>query len=288
MTIAGYLLDTGKFPTDVNQLTIEYSGDEVVCSTTQLNDDSSVYLTGCTVKGRTVDHAYGTDKSLSYEAYVVGDEVTYNGVEYYVLKDSGEKNNIVTLLKATPLTTAEVNQYGGVGTEDNIVNMYVPSTELFYQTAYNLSGYGGMAYYESENCYYKGQGLFETSGCTTDYNNSAVKKVVDSWANDNTNKINLKQARLIKYEEEISNDDIIEYEEQTPTAPNIKYKFKYDFYGVSHYWTMTDYLDYQERVWVINDNSISSYPVAGSGYVVRPVVELYKNDDIVKKTTSTE
>ena len=42
LAIAGYLLDTGKFPTDVNQLSIEYSGDEVVCSTTQLNDDSSV------------------------------------------------------------------------------------------------------------------------------------------------------------------------------------------------------------------------------------------------------
>ena len=42
LAIAGYLLDNGKFPTDVNQLSIEYSGDEVVCSTTQLNDDSSV------------------------------------------------------------------------------------------------------------------------------------------------------------------------------------------------------------------------------------------------------
>ena len=32
--IAGYLLDNGKFPTDVSELTIEYSGNEVVCSTT--------------------------------------------------------------------------------------------------------------------------------------------------------------------------------------------------------------------------------------------------------------
>ena len=49
LAIAGYLLDNGKFPTQVSDLTIEYSGDEVVCSTTQLNDDSSVYLTGCRV-----------------------------------------------------------------------------------------------------------------------------------------------------------------------------------------------------------------------------------------------
>ena len=40
LAIADYLLDTGAFPTDISQLTIEYSGPEVVCSTTQLNPDS--------------------------------------------------------------------------------------------------------------------------------------------------------------------------------------------------------------------------------------------------------
>ena len=52
LAIASYLLDEGKFPTSIDELTIEYTGDEVVCSTTQLNSDSSVYLTGCTVAGR--------------------------------------------------------------------------------------------------------------------------------------------------------------------------------------------------------------------------------------------
>ena len=50
--IAEYLLDTGNFPTDINQLTIEYSGNEVMCETTQMNPDSSVYLAKCTVAGR--------------------------------------------------------------------------------------------------------------------------------------------------------------------------------------------------------------------------------------------
>ena len=49
LAIANYLLDNGDFPTDVSQLTIEYSGDEAVCSTIQLKSDSSVYLAGCTV-----------------------------------------------------------------------------------------------------------------------------------------------------------------------------------------------------------------------------------------------
>jgi prepilin-type N-terminal cleavage/methylation domain-containing protein len=109
LAIAGYLMDTGTFPTSVDQLTIEYSGNKVECSTTQLNPDSSVYLTGCTVGGRTVDYTYGGDKSPSYTAYAVGNQLTYNGVDYYVIKDSGVKESTVTLLKATPLTVDEPN-----------------------------------------------------------------------------------------------------------------------------------------------------------------------------------
>ena len=85
LAIANYLLDNGDFPTDVSQLTIEYSGDEVACSTTQLNSDSSVYLAGCTVGGRSVEYTYGKEESIVYNAYEVGDEVTYNNVDYHVL-----------------------------------------------------------------------------------------------------------------------------------------------------------------------------------------------------------
>ena len=113
LAIAGYLLDTGKFPTEVSQLTIEYSGNKVVCETTQINTDSSVYLAECTVAGRNVEnYTYGSDKSPTYTTYTVGDQVTYNNVNYYVIKDSGAKESTVTLLKAEPLTVDEVNTYG--------------------------------------------------------------------------------------------------------------------------------------------------------------------------------
>jgi len=108
IAIATYLLDEGDFPTSIDELTIEYTGDQVVCETTQLNSDSSVYLAGCTVFGRSVDYAYGKEETVTYDAYEVGDEVTYNNVDYYVIKDSGTSEANVTLLKATPLTTAEV------------------------------------------------------------------------------------------------------------------------------------------------------------------------------------
>ncbi len=110
LAIAGYLLDTGKFPTEVSQLTIEYSGNQVVCSTTQINSDSSVYLAGCTVNGRGVEgYTYGKEEIIVYDTYEVGDEVSYNNIDYYVIKDSSANEDSVTLLKAEPLTTEEVN-----------------------------------------------------------------------------------------------------------------------------------------------------------------------------------
>ena len=104
------MLDTGKFPTEVSQLTIEYSGNKVECETTQINPDSSVYLAGCTVAGRNVEnYTYRSDKSPTYTAYSVGDQVKYNNVDYYVIKDSDTSEESVTLLKAEPLSVAEVS-----------------------------------------------------------------------------------------------------------------------------------------------------------------------------------
>ena len=57
--VAVYMLDTADFPESFNDITIEYSGSEVVCSTKAINDDGSVYLTGCTVGGVPVDYTYG-------------------------------------------------------------------------------------------------------------------------------------------------------------------------------------------------------------------------------------
>ena len=109
LAIANYLLDNGNFPTDISQLAIEYSGDRVVCSTTQINSDSSIYLSGCTVEGRSVDYTYGKEEIITYDVYSVGDEITYNNINYYVIKDSDASYSTVTLLKAEPLTVAEVN-----------------------------------------------------------------------------------------------------------------------------------------------------------------------------------
>ena len=284
LAIADYLLENGTFPTSIDQLTIEYTGDRVVCSTTQLNSDSSVYLAECTVNNRTVTgYAYGTDKSPTYQAYSIGDEIKYNGVDYYVIKNSGIKESSVTLLKAEPLTTEEVNQYGGVGTQNNHVNMYLTNNpnEAYYQAAYDLNGYGGMAYYSSSTC-----GQSGNSGCTNLYDDSDIKYVVDAWAEAKVTN-GLKEARLITlneltllgYEYKEQGTDI--YYVASLSTPEWAYISDYK------YWTMSPFEDSAFKVWrVIPPGLYSNSEVQGNivsysyyqGFsTVRPVIVLLKS-----------
>ena len=276
LAIAGYLMDTGSFPTSIEQLTIEYSGDEVVCSTTQLNSDASVYLAGCTVGGRSVDgYTYGKEESVptpSYTAYSVGDEVTYNNVDYYVIKDSSASEKTVTMLKAEPLSVAEVNQYG-VGH----VNRYTYNS---VGTAYDLNGYGGMAYYTSETCGYVNNASIET-GCITDYDQSEIKYVVDAWKMAKSP--DAIEVRLIKFNElkdnfgcELIDNGSVQYWSTTESTPIWVYNTNY------FYWTMSQKDDSLLKVWYVSENGrlyeLGVSDSLGLRYaVVRPVIVLPKS-----------
>ena len=286
LAIAGYLLDTGKFPTEVSQLTIEYSGNEVVCERAQINPDSSVYLAGCKVNNRDVtNYTYGSDKSPSYNAYEVGDEVTYNGVDYYVLKDSGTKESTVTLLKAEPLSVAEVNQFGGKGTENNHINKY---TTVSVGEAYDIAGvgYGNVMYYSSENCGYINGSWVETQ-CKIDYEESDIKYIVDAWSRFKV-PLGLQEARLIKKEE--YEQMILTETYETPTEPGKRYVPMYDWqYGTNYeYWSESPYDDSTTEVWSVGESGgIGRSNVygrdgcngCGSGVhgTVRPVIVLDKS-----------
>ena len=277
LAIAGYLLDNGDFPTSIDQLTIEYSGEEVVCTTTQLNSDSSVYLAGCTVGGRTVEgYTYGSDKSPTYTAYQVGDQVTYNNINYYVIKDSGAKESTVTLLKADPLTVAEVNQYG-VGH----VNMYNcdESDSSCYHTAYNLNGYGGMAYYTSVNCGYGQDSNHTITGCTTDYAQSEVKQAVDAWKTANAPAAT--EARLITLDELTDNlgyvlDTSATSEAYIPSSSTPSWVYNSNYW----YWTMSQYQNSFFHVWYVRySGAVGPDYVSNTGdTVVRPVITLSKSN----------
>ena len=274
LAIAGYLLDTGKFPTEVSQLTIEYSGDTVSCETTQINPDSSVYLAGCTVKNRTVEgYVYGTDKSPSYKVYNVGDEITYKGMKFYVVSASGAKESSVTALKETPLTVDEVTTYGA-----GHINRYTTSSQ---GVAYNRNGYGGMTYYSSDTC----KSGTET-GCTSDYDESDIKFAVDAWANDKLTQSDLAtdkfgyKARLLTYEElttslgyEPAAKDATYINLNNENTPSWVYNSNY------YYWTMSPYQDVARRVWGIGNNGGVDANKVWNNYfgVVRPVVTFSKS-----------
>ena len=270
LAIADYLLDNGSLPTSIEQLQVEYTGDEVVCSTTSLKSDSSIYLAECTVGGRTVsEYTYGKEEIITYKSYTIGDEVTYNDIDYYVIKNSDEKDASVTLLKATPLTYEEVQTYSaGTGAEIS-----------------NVNGYGGMQYSNY------------ISGITpNDYSTSYIKKTLDSWGEANilSNDIDVDETgysiRLITYDELMENlgfEYRIEgtstkytYTDQTPT-----WVYNSDYY----YWTMSPAYGSTDNVFYVSNSGIlygeranNSDPATGRvSYtkrdVVRPVITLLKS-----------
>ena len=247
LAIAGYLMDNGSFPTSIEQLTIEYSGDEVVCTTTQLNSDSSVYLAGCTVGGRSVEnYTYGSDKTPSaptYTAYTVGDEVTYNNVNYYVIKDSSVSEDSVTLLKAEPLSYEEANVFSEV-------------------SASNRNGYGGIQY-----------------GTNSTYTTSYVKQTIAAWKVVQAPLAT--EARLITLDD-LTNNLGYEYASIDPSnqgyvkteiTPEWLYNNNYD------YWTMIPYDDSTDTVYYVDNYGglRNIIRVSDESCVVRPVIVLPKS-----------
>ena len=297
LAIATYLLDNGDYPTDLNNLKVEYSGNEVNCGVKVLNEDGSIFLTECIVAGMEVKDAktddgwyhYGkrassdSDINTKYQVYSIGDIVTYNGMNFYVIEASDENSDRVTMLKAEPLTVNEVNTYG-VGH----INRYTYDS---VGTAYDKNGYGGMVYYTSETCGYpNGQsGSWVDTGCTTDYAQSEVKYVVDAWATDKLNASDLTEdnlgykTRLLTFEDLTNN---LGYEREggatyidlnTENTPSWVYNNNY------WYWTISTYDDSKSGVWSVyndsnpNGNGIGSGAVSYDFGTVRPVITLLKS-----------
>ena len=269
-----------KLPTDLNNLEISYNGPKVVCAQRSLNYDGTVYMTNCSVNDLVVSDSSNKD---GYYHYKEKDEVTYNGIDYYVIKHSNEQSDTVTLLKKDPLTVAEVNKYGGVGTENNHVNK---NTSESKGTAYDNNGYGEMAYYSSETCGYtsaSGYKTFVETGCMTDYAKSDVKHVVDAWAKDNIKIDDIRKdktgysARLITYDELTDNFGYERSNESTvPLSSNGKTPNW--VYNSNRYWTMSTVEDSASSVWEVASVGIIHYQ--GNVYsidAVRPVITILKS-----------
>ena len=249
LAIADYLLDKGEFPTSVEQLTIEYTGDEVVCNTTILNEDTSVYLAECTVGGRTVSgYTYGRYGAVvEYEEYTLGTIIEYRGERFYVIEDSASSNSTVILLKSEALSYAEVQAYSdGIG-----INIY------------DVNGYGVIPYHSN----------------SSDYGVSYIKIIVDNWANDKFGINGYKEARLVTLNELRDN---LGYDMATLNVSN--YVINPDYtpswvHGYNYsYWTMSPKEDLSTYVWYVeNYPGIRYNDVNAAGSAIRPVIVLSKS-----------
>ena len=208
------------------------------------------------------------DKINAYTEYKVGDLVTYNGVNYRVLKDVKSTDTKATLLKAEPLKVAEVNEYGA-----GHVNMKIPSRESYYQTAYDSNGYGGMQYYSSSTCGYNGTD-WVYDGCKNDYASSEIKYVVDAWKMAKAPAAT--EARLLTY------DEYTAYAEKKQICTGSCYEAivpQYDWMYNNNYWYWlgTPYNDSPSSVWGVGDDGgLFSNGVYRRDGVVRPVITLSK------------
>ena len=272
---------------------VEYKG-KVECqwgeNLSSISSTGEITLHGCKVNNKTntiygyVNGKVTEEKEIVYKEYNVGDEITYKGINFYVISPSDTKQDYVTLLKAEPLTVEEVNTYG-VGH----LNMYNISdtSASYYQKAYNRNGYGGMAYYTSTTCGYPTAGSssgYTTTGCTTDYDESEIKKVVEAWKDAKLTENELKEvneykARLLKYEDLYNNLDYEAYDNgstilRRPSESTPSWVYNSNYY----YWTMSAKEDSASIVWSVgNDGGLNSGYVNNSDGVVRPVINLLKS-----------
>ena len=189
----------------------------------------------------------------AYTEYKIGEIVPYNGIKFYVIKDSSSDEDTVTMLKADPLTGEEISAYAPEGVGTNSKN-----------------GYTGMQYHASSN----------------KYSTSFIKTTVDAWVAANISS-GLVEARLITFDELNNNlgyDFIDNVSSQiwrsTEQTPIWVYKGNY------WYWTESIYNDSESKVYgvdsygTLNEHSVSEGDNSGYSTMVRgairPVITLKK------------
>ena len=274
---------------------------DVVCQGKEITKEGDAHLTNCslpnskesekkvynykngevTVQENKESNGSNPDSNANNKSYGVGEEITVADEKYRVITDSPSGQEYVTALKEIPLTTNDVNTYGA-----GHVNMYnANSDQSYYQTAYDSQGFGGMAYYSGTDCEWTSYGYITDIDCTTDYNSSEARYIVDAWSNDKFRKNELTKvdgytARLIKYDELTSTlgyDNIFEctggcyYSGSLDNIPDWVYNSNY------RYWTMTTNNDINSQMWIVSvQGSLQPAHVTDAQIVVRPVINVKK------------
>ena len=193
------------------------------------------------------------DKINAYTEYKIGDVVPYNGMNFYVIKDSSKDEDSVTMLKAEPLSYEEVRQYSS-GTGVQISDQH---------------GYGGVQYHSSNN----------------DYSTSYIKTIVDAWTSDKLPS-GLVESRLI-LKDEIETERK-EYDPCNGCGASLiiddiaiyPWLYNNDYW----YWTNIPSLSSTYNILIMKEQGfLYNYYVESSCGTVRPVITLKKTvlgDDV--------
>ena len=215
--------------------------------------------------------------AITYPTYSIGDDVTFGGSNWKVIKNSTAQEDYVTLMKETVLTASEIGDA--------------------YSIKVNDTGQPYMAYYWSSTCHQNGTFGTDTynssdgSGCDghNDYAGSKIKQVVDNYMTNYLDESKLKaldgyKIRLITLDELIDNLGFSPNE--TPSSvyygssgstPSWVYNNLGN--GESSYWTMSPDADVASQAWYVTSRAqvfsrVVQYYYDGSG--VRPVINLLK------------
>ena len=241
------------------------------------------------------------DPTGSYNTYSVGDQITFAGSNWYVIKDSTSDEDYVTLMKEKALTSAELGEYAS-----NYTRICTAEEAEYGDNGCTTEGQviiekrDAMLYYWSDMCHENGlygYTEYDDSGCAghNDYEGSKVKEYLDGTYINTLGTENLKEIegykiRLITTEElntnlgwnsldkEVTDSD----NSNVPTWVYQNFGELSDYSnGLMGYWSMTPYDEFDNAQSI----QISSYGCLGgtcAWYLpamtgVRPVINLLKS-----------
>ncbi len=279
-----YLLNNpNEQPTTISltSLDIQTSGQTVKCDDNVIiNTNGSIRLENCYVGDSNQKYNYDNKKlekissdtsSTTYKAYSVGDEIRVANNSYYVIADSGINQDYVVAI-GSPIYRDTYSLFSSTDFATQIANDNSENTHMYLYSAYLYS----------DTCKYEG----DISGCSSDYDNSSIKQVVNIWA-ENTFTDELKtvdgyKARLIKIEE-LEELGYVKEEDYYPLNENVPNWLSgmYSYY----FWTMSPYVNSNNEISSSSIFMVNRYQ-SGSGvenayaysaFCVRPVINVYKD-----------
>ena len=121
IALMGYVMYTGDTPNNLNELTVEYTGNKVECNVKQITENGSIYLTECKVNGVKVK-----DKSTDDGWYHYGELIIPTAVETLLSKTNaasvttytdGNKHEMYTFSHDATTQTEALTDYRYIGND---------------------------------------------------------------------------------------------------------------------------------------------------------------------------